>query len=112
MISSRRPSCPAQRLASLILSTILSTNAPAQEVLPAPPPPFKGKIAQSYKDSTPDFPQPAHAPQNAPNILLVLLDDVGFGASSTFGGPANTPTLDRLAKEGLRGIGTISGRFT
>jgi len=89
-------------LASLILSASLSANAPAQEVLPAPPPPFKGKIAQSYKDSTPDFPQPVHAPQNAPNILLVLLDDVGFGASSTFGGPANTPTLDRLAKEGLR----------
>jgi arylsulfatase len=79
-----------------------ATTASAQEVLPPPASPFKGKIAQSYKDSTPDFPQPGHAPEGAPNILLVLLDDVGFGASSTFGGPANTPTLDALAKEGLR----------
>ena len=42
------------------------------------------------------------APAGAPNVVLVLLDDVGFGASSTFGGPALTPTLDQLAKEGLR----------
>lgn len=42
------------------------------------------------------------APKGAPNVVLVLLDDVGFGASSTFGGPAVTPTLDELAKEGLR----------
>jgi len=42
------------------------------------------------------------APAGAPNVVLVLLDDVGFGASSTFGGPALTPTLDELAKEGLR----------
>jgi arylsulfatase len=43
-----------------------------------------------------------HAPAGAPNVVLVLLDDVGFGASSTFGGPALTPTLDELAREGLR----------
>ncbi|WP_235829556.1 sulfatase-like hydrolase/transferase, partial [Croceicoccus estronivorus] len=43
-----------------------------------------------------------HAPAGAPNVVLVLLDDVGFGASSVFGGPAATPTLDELAKDGLR----------
>jgi arylsulfatase A-like enzyme len=43
-----------------------------------------------------------HAPKGAPNILLVMLDDVGFGAASMFGGPVNTPTLDRLARNGLR----------
>ncbi len=43
-----------------------------------------------------------HAPAAAPNILLVLLDDVGFGAASTFGGPCNTPTAQRLAGNGLR----------
>ena len=42
------------------------------------------------------------APKGAPNIVLVLLDDVGFGAPSTFGGPAQTTTLDRLARDGLR----------
>jgi arylsulfatase A-like enzyme len=74
----------------------------AQQVLPRAPPPFKGEIGLSAKDSRPDFPQPVQAPRGAPNVLVVLLDDVGFGATSTFGGPANTPTLDRLAQGGLR----------
>ena len=71
-------------------------------MLPAPAPPFKGQIGLSYKDSQPDFPKPIEAPKGAPNVLLVLLDDVGYGASSTFGGPINTPTLERLAKNGLK----------
>ncbi len=82
--------------------TFLTGGTSAQEVLPAPPAPFKGQIGLSAKDSKSDFPQPVHAPKGAPNVVLVLLDDVGFGASSTFGGPINTPTLDRLARNGLR----------
>ena len=89
-------------LIALASWALCTRYAVAQEVLPAPPAPFKGKIARSVKDSRPDFPQPVHAPKGAPNVLLVLLDDVGFGASSTFGGPANTPTLEALAKSGLR----------
>ena len=71
-------------------------------VLPMPAQHFKGKIAVRAKDSVPDFPQPVQAPKGAPNILLVLLDDVGYGATSTFGGPCNTPTLSKLAKAGLK----------
>jgi arylsulfatase A-like enzyme len=71
-------------------------------VLPRPPEPFRGRIDLRAKDSKPDFPVPVRAPEGAPNILLVLLDDVGFGAASTFGGPCNTPTAQRLAREGLR----------
>src|SRR3546814_6161143 len=52
--------------------------------------------------STPVWSQLVKAPQDAPNILLVMTDDVGFGASSTFGGPIPTPNLDRLAKQGAR----------
>ena len=74
----------------------------AQEVLPRPEPPFKGHVGATVQDSTLDFPQQVKAPQGAPNILLIMTDDVGFGASSTFGGPIPTPTMDRLAKEGLR----------
>ena len=74
----------------------------SQEVLPVPPKPFKGQIGLSAKDSRSDFPKPIEAPKGAPNIVLVLLDDVGFGASSTFGGPISTPTLERLAQHGLR----------
>jgi arylsulfatase len=77
-------------------------DAAAQEVLPTPQAHFKGQIGLSAKDSKPDFPQPVRAPKGAPNIVLILLDDVGFGASSTFGGPIDTPTLERLAKNGLR----------
>ncbi|HUL72820.1 MAG TPA: arylsulfatase [Vicinamibacterales bacterium] len=54
------------------------------------------------RESTPDFPAGVQAPKGAPNVLLILTDDVGFGASSTFGGPIPTPTMDRLAKSGLR----------
>ena len=69
--------------------------------LPKPDPAFKGKIGETYRDSTPDYPQPVTAPKGAPNVLLVLLDDVGFGMCSTFGGPVPTPHLDKLAKNGL-----------
>src|SRR5215470_7463094 len=74
----------------------------AQEALPRPEPPFKGKIGRTVKSSVPDFPKGVEAPKGAPNILLILTDDVGFGASSTFGGPISTPTFDRVAKSGLR----------
>ena len=70
--------------------------------LPRPEQPFRGKIERLAKDSTPDFPKGIEAPKGAPNILLILTDDVGFGASSTFGGPIATPTFDRVAKSGLR----------
>jgi arylsulfatase A-like enzyme len=76
--------------------------AVAQDVLPYPQPPFKGKIGRTAKESTPDFPKGIEAPKGAPNVLLILTDDVGFGASSTFGGPIPTPTFDRLAQSGLR----------
>jgi len=74
----------------------------AQEVLPRPAPVFGGHIGRTAKDSTPDFPKEVEAPKGAPNILLILTDDVGFGATTPFGGPIPTPTFDRLAKNGLR----------
>lgn len=71
-------------------------------VLPPQAPPFKGVINLRAKDSKSDFPQPIKAPAGAPNVLLVLLDDVGFGATSTFGGPCSTPNFDKLAANGLK----------
>jgi arylsulfatase len=71
-------------------------------VLPAPEEPFKGKVDISRDKSVPDWPQRPKPAANAPNILLILLDDVGFGAPATFGGPAATPVLDALAAGGLR----------
>ena len=86
----------------LAAGSSLCSSTHGQEVLPTPAASFKGQIGLSAKDSKPDFPKPVHAPKGAPNIVLILLDDVGFGASSTFGGPITTPTLERLAKNGLR----------
>src|SRR5262245_63009497 len=74
-----------------------------RNVLPRPEYRFPDvKIRLTYKDSTADFPKPLQAPADAPNILLVLLDDVGFGWSSAFGGLVRMPTAERLAKNGLR----------
>ena len=73
-----------------------------RSVLPIPPAPFQGTIGLRSSESTPSFPQAVTAPDGAPNVVLILLDDVGFGASSTFGGPIDTPTLQRLSDTGLR----------
>jgi arylsulfatase len=70
--------------------------------LPKPDAAFYGKIGTTYKESTPDYPLPVAAPEDAPNVLLILTDDTGFGHAATFGGAAATPTLDRLATNGLR----------
>jgi arylsulfatase A-like enzyme len=70
--------------------------------LPPFPQPFKGHIGREAKDSTPDFPKEVQAPRGAPNILLIMTDDVGFGAATVFGGPVPTSTMDRLAQAGLR----------
>ena len=70
--------------------------------LPPPDPAFGGKVGATYKDSTPSFPLPVKAAKGSPNVLLILLDDVGFGMCSTFGGPVPTPHMERLAANGLK----------
>jgi arylsulfatase A-like enzyme len=72
------------------------------EVLPKPDKLFGGRIGVTTRDSKPDKVAIQKPPAGAPNVVVVLLDDVGFGAASTFGGPVPTPTLDALAKQGLR----------
>jgi len=74
----------------------------AQESLPQPDPVFDGKIGKTFEDSTPDFPRPVDAPKGAPNVVVILIDDVGFGQPGTFGGPIPTPSIDGLASQGLR----------
>ena len=70
--------------------------------LPSPPPEFGGVINMSATDSKPCWPPRVVPPKGAPNVLLILTDDQGYGVSSTFGGVIPTPTMDRLAKAGLR----------
>lgn len=69
--------------------------------LPLPEQPFQGKIGKTYLDSEMDWPKVPTPPEGAPNVVVILLDDVGFGQVSTFGGPVPTPALDKLAASGL-----------
>src|SRR6201989_1620952 len=71
-------------------------------VLPRPPQPFEGVTKRTLEGSVASFTQPVKAPPGAPNILLVLIDDAGFGNPSTFGGPINTPNYTPLADNRLR----------
>ena len=70
--------------------------------LPLTEPEFRGVIGETFVDSEEDWPQVPKPPGGAPNVVVILLDDVGFGQVSTFGGPVPTPALDGLAAQGLR----------
>ncbi|MFE8595931.1 sulfatase-like hydrolase/transferase [Archangium violaceum] len=80
------------------------SDTPQREVLPIPDQPYQGVRPFSARDPSAHFPpiKPLRPPTGAPNILVVLLDDVGFGASSAFGGVIHTPIAERLAKGGLK----------
>ena len=75
-----------------------------RSILPIPDRAHVGLTTYDAKDPDTKFPpiEPLRPPTGAPNVLIVLLDDVGFGASSAFGGPINTPIAERLARNGLR----------
>jgi len=83
-------------------SMLAARSVLATETLPKAPEPFTGKIDASRNNSTPAWPSELTAPANAPNIVLVLLDDVGFGATTAMGGVIETPALEQLASQGLR----------
>jgi arylsulfatase len=76
----------------------------ARDRLPIPDRPYAGPVYEDASDPGAKFPpiEPLRPPAAAPNVLVILLDDVGFGASSAFGGPCATPTAERLAANGLK----------
>jgi len=85
-----------------LLCAFVTSTAPAQ-VLPRPEQAFSdAKIGRTYKDSKPGTMAITKPHAGAPNILIILIDDAGFGQWGTFGGQVSTPNLDRLAKMGLR----------
>ena len=81
-----------------------SPDRHARTMLPIPDRPAPGLTSYDAKDPNASYPpiEPLLPPAGAPNVLIVLLDDVGFGASSAFGGPCATPTAERLSAGGLR----------
>jgi arylsulfatase len=80
------------------------TDKILREVLPIPDRPQVGLTTYDAKDPDTAYPpiEQLRPPSGAPNVLIVLIDDCGFGASSAFGGPCNTPTAERLASSGLK----------
>src|SRR5262245_43416898 len=63
-------------------------------------PPFKGEIGRTIRESKADWPQPIRAAKGAPNVVYIVVDDVGFGHLSCYGGGVKTPNIDKLAKNG------------
>lgn len=96
MISKKTLTLTAAIVAGGLYSTAYAQNITQQQQ------PFKGTIGRTLAESKEDWVAPVKAPKGAPNVIWILLDDVGFGASSTFGGVINTPTFDTLAANGLR----------
>lgn len=87
-----------------VSAAVLSLVVPAaaQESLPFPPKPSGSAAGPTIAESTySPLPPQSHLPENAPNIVIIMLDDVGPALPHTFGGPITTPTLDKLAKEGI-----------
>ena len=82
----------------------MADKAIDRKSLPIQRPPFGGVTKRTLEGSEPDWNQASHVepPEGAPNVLLVLIDDAGFGNPSTFGGPIQTPNYTRLAENGLR----------
>lgn len=99
---------------SAVLLAALSSPLTAQEAAPWPEPStpsvlprpdfrFDGNVGRTIADTdSAQFPQPVQAPEGAPNVVLILLDDAGYGQFSTFGGGIESPTMEALANEGLR----------
>jgi arylsulfatase A-like enzyme len=85
-----------------VLGSPSATTTVSNKQLPPPDPKFGGVIKQDALKSTPWWAPRVVPPKGAPNVLLIITDDAGFGVPSTFGGVIPTPAMDRIAKEGLR----------
>ncbi len=97
--------CAATGMAQQITGTPGSPSATTTvdgRYLPNPPAPFGGEIGLSAKDSKPYWKPTVVPPKGAPNVLLIMTDDAGYGVAGTFGGVIPTPALDRIARMGLR----------
>ena len=107
--------CVATLALAIVFSTMMVTHVVAQKapttsivvptdrtVLPIPEPQYPHSTVLNVRNAVPPPQFEVKAPAGAPNVLIVLIDDMGFGQSSAFGGPINMPTVDRLANGGLR----------
>jgi arylsulfatase A-like enzyme len=90
------------RFGYIFLLLLFVVQSKAQEVLPFPTVPSASVAGESLAESKMiRRAQPQHLPKDAPNVVIILMDDVGFGTASTFGGEVNTPTFTKVASEGI-----------
>ncbi|MCK5069791.1 MAG: sulfatase-like hydrolase/transferase, partial [Desulfocapsa sp.] len=89
-------------LLAVLISTASAQEQFNREVLPILTPELPTYTELDVRNTTPPVPFVVTAPKDAPNVVIVLIDDLGLGATSTFGGPISTPTMDKLADGGLR----------
>src|SRR3954469_11101896 len=82
----------------------MAVDPAKRSTLPIPDMPYAGVVTYDAKDPDTAFPpiEQLRPPTGAPNVLVILIDDCGFGATSAFGGPVPTPNLDRLASSGIK----------
>jgi len=92
----------AQEITGTPGSPSATTTIDGKQLPPPPDKHFGGKIERSVLESTPYWPPRVVPAKGAPNVLLIMTDDAGYGVSSTFGGVIPTPNMDRVAKDGLR----------
>src|SRR6266568_6541698 len=90
---------PVAAQAAAPAQVVLPTD---RTVLPIPEPQYPHSTVFDVRNATPPPRFEVKAPEKAPNVLIVLIDDMGFGQSSAFGGPIHMPTVEKLAKGGLR----------
>jgi len=119
LLKAMRSIARCRLLTAFLLLSLASLTAQAQQIngvpgspsatitipgnqIPAPEPKFGGVIKENSKDSKSWWPPTIVPPKGAPNVLLIMTDDQGYGVSGTFGGVIPTPALDRIAKAGLR----------
>jgi len=101
IIASYVHAASAQQVTGIPGSPSATTTIDGKQ-LPPPPAKFGGVIKEQAKDSKPYWPPSVVPPKGAPNVLLIMTDDQGYGVSGTFGGVIPTPSMDRIAKAGLR----------
>ena len=89
-------------LTAACAATVAAQTGPDRTVLPIPEPQYPHSTVLDVRNATPPPRFEVKAPAGAPNVLIVLIDDMGFGQSSAFGGPIHMPTVERLANSGLR----------
>ena len=96
IIKTKRPKILLLAVMLPLLCAVRSASAQQVDTV------FKGKIGKTFSESQEWWPEKKHAPKRAPNVIIFLIDDAGYGTSSAFGGLMETPMLDSLANNGVR----------